>query len=68
MNKPCCPLRKKFNERASVCDIILIVFSLITLGVMLSSLFPSFIECSPLTLFVVAVIFALKPLITLLKK
>lgn len=68
MNKPCCQLREKFMKKAGICDYLLAIFSLLTLGVMLASLFPIFIECSPLTLFIVALLFAVKPLITLFKK
>lgn len=68
MNKPCCQLREKFLKKAGICDHLLVIFSLLTLGVMLASLFPTFIECSPLTLLIVALIFAIKPLITLFKK
>jgi len=68
MNKPCCQLKEKFMKKAGICDYLLAIFSLLTLGVMLASLFPIFIECSPLTLLIVALLFGIKPLITLLKK
>ncbi|MBT9131105.1 MAG: hypothetical protein DDT40_01520 [candidate division WS2 bacterium] len=68
MNKPCCQLQEKFMKKAGTCDYLLSILSLLTLGVMLSSLFPTLIEFSPLVLLIIAIIFGIKPLITLFKK